>query len=433
MKKVLIITYYWPPSGGAGVQRWLKFVKYLRDYNWEPVIYTPKNPEAPAIDNSLLDDVPENITVLKKPIWEPYTFYKKFIGKKKEDKINAGFLSESKKPKFTEKISVWVRGNFFIPDARKYWIKPSIKYLTKYLQKNKVDIIVSNGPPHSAHLIALGIKQKLNIPWLADFRDPWTNIDFYDKLKLTSWANRTHKRLENEVLCKADKIVTVSRNWAKDFEKLGAKNIEVITNGFDNEDFNFSDEKVSEYFLLTHIGSLNKDRNPKFLWKVLKEICEENPQFKNDLKIKFIGKTDFSVFEYLKKINLMFCVEKDNYLPHHKVLQQSVKSTILLLLLNNTPNVLGIIPGKIFEYLAARRPILCIGTTNGDSAKIIKESNSGVVIDFNQKSELKNQLKLYYNLYQTGKLSVQSTNIQKFSRKELTRKMSVIFDELVKF
>ena len=294
-------------------------------------------------------------------------------------------------------------------------------------------IIVSNGPPHSAHLIALRIKQKLNIPWLADFRDPWTNIDFYDKLKLTSWANRTHKRLENEVLCKADKIVTVSRNWAKDFEKLGAKNIEVITNGFDNEDFNFSDEKISEYFLLTHIGSLNKDRNPKFLWKVLKEICEENPQFKNDLKIKFIGKTDFSVFEYLKKINLMFCVEKDNYLPHHKVLQQSVKSTILLLLLNNTPNVLGIIPGKIFEYLAARRPILCIGTTNGDSAKIIKESNSGVVIDFNQKSELKNQLKLYYNLYQTGKLSVQSTNIQKFSRKELTRKMSVIFDELVKF
>ena len=131
MKKVLIITYYWPPSGGAGVQRWLKFVKYLRDYNWEPVIYTPKNPEAPAIDNSLLDDVPENITVLKKPIWEPYTFYKKFIGKKKEDKINVGFLSESKKPKFTEKISVWVRGNFFIPDARKYWIKPSIKYPTK--------------------------------------------------------------------------------------------------------------------------------------------------------------------------------------------------------------------------------------------------------------------------------------------------------------
>ncbi|MBE9481851.1 MAG: glycosyl transferase family 1, partial [Bacteroidetes bacterium] len=175
MKKVLIITYYWPPSGGAGVQRWLKFVKYLREFGWEPIVYTPENPEAPDIDNSLEKDIPDNLTVIKRKIWEPYTAYKKFIGQEKEQKINAGFLSENKKPKLSENISVWIRGNFFIPDARKFWIKPSVKFLTNYLKNNPVDAMISSGPPHSMHMIALGLKQRLGIPWLADFRDPWTN------------------------------------------------------------------------------------------------------------------------------------------------------------------------------------------------------------------------------------------------------------------
>lgn len=171
MKRVLIITYYWPPSGGSGVQRWLKFVKYLREFGWEPVVYTPENPEMPSSDTSLLSEVSEDIEIIKTKIWEPYSFYKRFIGKKKSEKINTGFLSESKKPKLTEALSVWIRGNIFIPDARKFWIKPSVKFLKKYLADNPVDAMVSTGPPHSMHLIALGIKKSLNTPWIADFRD----------------------------------------------------------------------------------------------------------------------------------------------------------------------------------------------------------------------------------------------------------------------
>jgi hypothetical protein len=220
MKKVLIITYYWPPSGGAGVQRWLKFVKYLREFGWEPIVYTPENPEAPATDTSLLKDIPANITVIKQPIWEPYNLYKGFIGQKKEEKINAGFLSEKKKPGLAEKIAVWIRGNWFIPDARRFWIKPSVKFLSEHLRGNPVDVIVSTGPPHSMHLIALKLKKKLNIPWLADFRDPWTTIDFYDKLMLTKSSDKKHKGLELEVLKNADKVVTVSWNWSKDFKKI---------------------------------------------------------------------------------------------------------------------------------------------------------------------------------------------------------------------
>ena len=209
MKRVLIITYYWPPSGGAGVQRWLKFVKYLRNYGWEPIVYTAENGEMPVIDPSLEKDIPNNTTVLKTKIWEPYSFYKTFIGKKQNEKINASFLSENKKPSLTEKISVWIRGNFFIPDARKFWIKPSVKHLSNYLKSNPVDAIISSGPPHSMHLIALGIKKQFpKLKWVADFRDPWTNIDFYKELMLTSASDRKHKQLEKEVLLHADSVIS---------------------------------------------------------------------------------------------------------------------------------------------------------------------------------------------------------------------------------
>ncbi|MEA3317025.1 MAG: glycosyl transferase family 1, partial [Bacteroidota bacterium] len=184
-KKVLIITYYWPPSGGAGVQRWLKFAKFLPKYGWNPIIYTPENGEIPVTDKSLHKDISKETKVIKRKIWEPYTWYKKFIGQKNNQKINVGFLSENQKPKFTEKISVWIRGNFFIPDARKFWIKPSVKFLKTYLKNNNVDAIISTGPPHSMHLIAMQLQKKLNLPWIADFRDPWTNIDFYEDLLLT--------------------------------------------------------------------------------------------------------------------------------------------------------------------------------------------------------------------------------------------------------
>ncbi len=262
LRKVLIITYYWPPSGGAGVQRWLKFSKYLHEYGWEPIIYTPENPEAPSQDFTLLKEIPKGITIIKTPIWEPYEFYKKLVGMKKGEKVNAGFLNEKKKPALAEGFSTWIRGNFFIPDARKFWIKPSVKYLNNYLKQNPVDAIISTGPPHSMHLIALGVKKKLNIPWLADFRDPWTDIDFYHHLRLTKWADKKHKRLELSVLKNADIVTTVSNNWGKDLEKIYSRKVDIVTNGFDPEDFAAANQTLDTMFTLTHIGSLNKDRNP---------------------------------------------------------------------------------------------------------------------------------------------------------------------------
>ncbi|MEI6059581.1 MAG: glycosyltransferase family 4 protein [Bacteroidota bacterium] len=430
LRKVLIITYYWPPSGGAGVQRWLKFSKYLHEFGWDPIIYTPENPEAPAQDFSLLHEIPRGIEVIKTPIWEPYEFYKKLVGMKKGEKVNAGFLNEKKKPGLAEGFSTWIRGNFFIPDARKFWIKPSVKFLVKYLKNNPVDAIVSTGPPHSMHLIALGVKNKCDIPWLADFRDPWTQIDFYHQLHLSSIADNKHKRLEKAVLKTADSVVTVSKNWSKDLAALYPRKIEVVTNGFDAADFNTHSVDLDTRFTLTHVGSLNKDRNPNFLWATLKEICSENEFFNTDLELKFIGKTDIAVFDQLEKKGLIEKATKVDYMPHKEVIAEASRSQVLMLLINNTPNMAGIIPGKIFEYLASNRPVLCIAPPDGDSANIIKESGAGYVVDFGDSETLKKVILELYSKYKQGNLLINTGSISQFSRRSLTGSIAELLNSI---
>lgn len=419
MKKVLIITYYWPPTGGAGVQRWLKFAKYFRQYHWEPIIYTPSNPDFPINDDTLLKDIPSDLTVLKTAITEPYDIYRKIMGKKKTETVNQGFLSENKENGFLQSIMIWIRGNFFIPDARVFWIKPSIKYLSDYIQKNKIDAIISTGPPHSMHLIALALKEKFNLPWIADFRDPWTQIDFYDQLKLTDFADKKHKKLEYAVLSKANKVVTISKHCGLDLEKLAKRPVDVITNGFDKDDFVFDKPlPILNGFLLHHIGALNKDRNPYTLWKVLGDLCKENSDIKKDLFIQFTGKTDAIAFENLKQHGLESHVKKSEYMPHSDVVKLMAQSPILLLALNNTPNNAGVLSGKLFEYLAAKRPIFGIGLPNGDAAAILKETGAGVMVDFDDYEGTKQQILKLYEHYKNNLLFVSSKVIDNYSREQ---------------
>lgn len=435
MKKVLIITYYWPPSGGAGVQRWVKFVKYLRDFDWEPIIYIPENPHYPVLDNSFEKDIPENITVLKYPVWEPYDLYKKFMGMKKEEKVQHGFIQEKKQSAFKQNISNWIRSNIFIPDARKFWIKPSVKFLTKYFQTHqKPDVIISSGPPHSTHLVAMGLKKNLKIPWVADFRDPWTGIDFYSQLKLTKWADKKHHRLERKVLQNADKVISVGWHLAKELKSLGAKSVEVITNGYDESDFlNIESKPGNEKFTLSHIGSLNKDRNPQILWDALREMIDDNKEFGKKLEIKLVGKVDQFVLESIKKHNLINNFVKIDYIPHTELRNIFINSQILLLLLNNTPNIEGIITGKIFEYLASTRPILCIGSSTGDAAKIINETKSGKAFDFKDKNEIKSFISKKYEKFKTGHNNYNlNESVKKYSRKNLTQKLSGVLNEIIK-
>jgi glycosyltransferase involved in cell wall biosynthesis len=431
VKKVLIITYYWPPTGGAGVQRWLKFSKYFRQFGWEPVIYTPSNPDFPINDETLLKDVPDNLTVLKTHITEPYDIYRKIMGKKKTETVNQGFLSEGKENTMLQSVMIWVRGNFFIPDARKFWIKPSVSYLSQYIKANKIDAVISTGPPHSMHLIALGLKLKHHIPWIADFRDPWTQIDFYSQLKLSGYADKKHNKLENRVLTAADKVVTISPTCASDLEKLGMRKVDVITNGFDSDDFKFeSDLKLLKGFLFHHTGALNKDRNPYTLWNVLGDLCKENPELKKDLVLKFTGKTDAIVFESLKEQGLLENSQRTDYMTHSEVVKIMAQSPVLLLPLNNTPNNKGVLSGKLFEYLAAGRPIFGVGMRDGDAALILKETGAGTLCDFDDYEETKKAVSDLYQKYKSGQLFVNPLYIDKYSRESCAKVYAGLLDEI---
>ena len=430
MKKVLIITYYWPPSGGGGVQRWLKFTKYLREFGWEPVIYTHSNGEVPVIDHSLENEIPQDIEVIKRPIWEPFSIYKKLTGQKSSEKVQTGFLSEGKKPGLMQKIATWIRGNFFIPDARCFWIKPSARYLDKEIKRIAPDVIVTTGPPHSMHLIAEKLRQKHNIPWIADFRDPWTNIDFYPRLMLTSIADKIHRKLEAKVLKKADQVLTVSKNWALDFKNLGAGNVEVITNGFDPDDFPEETPSPESYFSLTHAGYLNEDRNPVKLWDTLGQLVKKDEKFNQALKIRFIGKTDRSVFESLKYHGLENHIENIDYLPHQEAIELCCRSQILLLLLSDTPEARGRIPGKLFEYLATKRPVFCIGPEDGDSARIIRETQSGYIASFHSSETIEKNILRAFQEFNSGEISIKPEGIEKYKRKQLTGELSKVLNNI---
>ena len=417
--KVLIITYYWPPAGGSGVQRWLKFVKYLRDFDIEPIIYTVKNPSYPIIDHSLEKEIPKNIKTLTLPIFEPLSLRSIFGGKNKS--MSAGFLDAN--PTFFGKISQYIRANYFIPDTRKFWIQPSLKFLTKFLNKHHVDVLITTGPPHSMHLIGYELKKRFPVKWISDFRDPWTEIDYFHQLPHTKKTISKHFQLEKKVIKTSDAVIVVSHTMKEKFLQF-TNEIDLITNGFDDQNINFT-QALDAKFSITHIGMMNSDRNPTILWQVLEEICDTNFEFKKDLKIKLIGKIDAVVLDDLNVFDndIVECIP---YVNHQEVVKYQSSSQILLLCINNVPSAKGIVTGKIFEYLQAKRPILAIGPEEGDAAKIITDTNAGVIIDFDNKVKLKEQLLLLYQKFKNNDLTSDSNGIEPYHRRNLTEQLATV-------
>lgn len=418
--KVLIITYYWPPAGGSGVQRWLKFVKYLQDFGVEPIVYTVENANYPKEDDTLINEVPKNIKVLKQPIWEPTDLF--FWKKKNQQKKGISNLSKGGFLSF-------IRGNFFMPDPKIFWVKPSIKFLQKYITENKVDIVISTGPPHSMHLIAKKIKEKNNIKWIADFRDPWSNLYYNKDFNQLSFAKKKNIKLEKAVLEKADYVVTVSNHLKKQFAAI-AKNVEVITNGFDDEVLSENTLVLDKKFTISYIGLLPKQSNPKILFSVLNQLCIENKDFKMDLQLNFIGDIADEVQLEIENNNLLENASFTGYVAHKKAIEFQKKAQVLLLLIPNVVNNKGILTGKLFEYLTAKRPILAIGPEDGDLATILKETNAGAISDFNNSVKLKAEILQLYQQYKTGGLEVSSKNINQYHRKELTQQLATIIKNL---
>ena len=420
-KKLLIVTYYWPPAGGPGVQRWLKFVKYLPDFNVQPIVYIPENPTYPIIDRGLESEVSEKAVILKHKIFEPYGLAS-FLGKNKTKKISSGIIPNQKKQSFLEKTLLWVRGNIFIPDARFLWVKPSVKYLKKYLQENNIDTIVTSGPPHSLHLIGLQLKQELGVTWLADFRDPWTTIGYHKALKLSSYAETKHKALEHQVLNTADIIIVTSKTTKTEFEAITSKPIAVITNGYDVEQV--IKQPLDEKFTIAHIGSFLSERNPRILWKAFKELTKENQDFAADFQLKLLGAVSQEVLDTIAEFKLNDFVLNLGYVSHQEAVAHQRKSQVLLLIEIDSEDTKSIIPGKVFEYMVSERPIIAIGPEDSDFAEIITSTNTGVFFTYDEKEKLKALLLKYYQDYKANNLKVHAVGLQQYSRKSLTEQLS---------
>lgn len=426
-QKVLIITYYWPPAGGPGVQRWLKFVKYLPEFGIEPIVYCPENPNYPILDESLVNEIPENITILKQPINEPYGLASLF-SKGKSKKISSGVIPKAKKQSLIEKAMLYVRGNYFIPDARKKWINPSVTFLTDYIKKHNIETIITTGPPHSLHLIGLKLKEKLNVKWLADFRDPWTTIGYHKELKLTEISKAKHLGLEQQVLNTADQIIVTSNHTKNEFKTKTKQPIAVITNGYDSHSVRV--EGKDELFTLSHIGSLLSERNPVVLWETLSELIKENEAFSKVFKLQLIGVVSDDVIESIHKNGLKKHLDVVGYVSHDDAIKFQMQSQLLLLIEIDSQDTKAIIPGKVFEYLISETPILAIGPKDADVEHIIKSTNTGTYFNYKQKVELKEQLLNYFEAFQNKTLKVNAIGLQPYSRKALTEKLVNLINQL---
>ncbi len=447
MKKVLIITYYWPPLGGSGVQRWLKFVKYLREFGWEPVVYTPLDAQRMATDYSLEKEIPQGVEVLQTKIVEPYSLYKLFTGKKEGD-IKPGFIGSNKGGKgasssapgtgaagssahFKERLSLFIRSNFFIPDPKTLWINPSARYLKKYLAQHPVDVIVSTGPPHSMHLIARKVSKATGTPWVADFRDPWTKMFTFKYMGYSKFVERIHKKLEKKVLQQANAVVTVTNTIAAEFEQIINRQVHVITNGFDPADFSSDQVEPEDGFTITYTGLFVKTQNPVILWKILGERCSNDSQFANDLKIRLIGDTDSSILASIHQNGLDNNLISMEYTPHNLIVEWQRKARVLLLAGGTEPESKGILTGKFFEYMAAQRPILGFGPKGGDMDIALEESGCGTMFDYQDSNGVSAFLEEQYKLFQAGQIPIVKGNIDAYSRVELTRQMATVLNTLI--
>ncbi len=426
MKRVLVIAYYWPPSGGSGVQRWVKFVKYLPDEGWEPVVWAPEGADYPSLDPSFEAEVPSSVEVLRGPIWEPYAAYRKLTGAKSTEvtEISSGPKS------FKQRLSLWIRANCFVPDPRVGWVRPSVKRLRKYLKEHPVDAIVTTGPPHSVHRIGLRLHRELGIPWVPDFRDPWSRMYYLKYLPMTPLARRRLCAMEQEVLDSCSTVLACTPLVQEEFQAQTRTPVANITNGYDEEDFIGPAPVADGHFNLVHTGLFAADGNPLALWKVLGELAAAEPGLREALRIRLVGKVDREVLEALSAAGLEANVVALGPMNHADAVREQRGATVLLLPLRNDPQYRPILPGKLFEYLAARRPVLGIGQTDGAMARVLAETAAGSTLDWNDADGLRTFLADAWKQHLAGGVPATAGDIGPYSRRATTHALAALLESV---
>lgn len=430
MKRVLIIVYYWPPTGGSGVQRWVKFAKHLRSFGWEPVIFTPDEPYVNERDESLLKDIPADIEVIKHPVFE----VSKYFGGAPTAPASGLQAKPSIVSKLKKAVGNYVRGNFFIPDPRILWVNPAVKFLTAYLKQNPVDAIISSGPPHSLHLIAKQLKEKTNTPWVADFRDPWLEILNFHGFSTSPSVLQKHGELFKSVINTADATITAHASVQKNFQLQTVKPVHLITNGYDAEEIQASEPATinKAKFNMVFVGIFYSILNSTAFWQALKELIDENETFRSKFQLIFVGKAQQEVMNDLEQYGLLPYCHFAGYVNHNIAVAYEKAADLLLLFTPSQPEFRYVIPGKLFEYLAVQKPILCIAESDNDSAQIIAKTNAGYIVRPTDKEAIKSAINNLYQQYQSGNIFSSSSGFESYERKALTKVLAGILNQLNK-
>lgn len=432
LKKVLIITYYWPPSGGVGVQRWLKFAKYLPDWGWEPIILTPSNPAFDLKDSSLIQDVRHETEVLKIPIWEPYSLVEKLSGKKGQQNLNRGMALEGGKKGILSRLFPWMRGNLFIPDPRVFWVRPATEFAMRILESNHIEAIITTGPPHSVHLIGRKLREKSGLPWIADFRDPWTKWEVLHRMQLSTLAMKLHQSLERKVLTTADLVLTATPGLQEDLDKLGARLSKTVLNGVDHADLpaGYPDTSVPDKFRIVYVGLMNEKRNPPALWEALDELCARSEEFRADLEVSLTGSISAAIQQSLTAYDNIKdrCVIREN-VSHQEVFNLYQSAAVLLLLVEQEAASRIVIPAKLYEYMTAQKPVLYIGDPTNGAGEIIEKENAGGSFYHHEKEKIRAYVWELFEQYRAGNI-VRRINYQDYLRKNQVRIVADSLDRL---
>ncbi|MGC3948653.1 MAG: glycosyl transferase [Chryseolinea sp.] len=430
-KKVLIIAYYWPPSGGSGVQRWLKFVKYLPEFGWKPHVFTPENPSYPVIDASLEKDVPAEAVVIRFPIWEPYDAFRKlssvFDGKKNTRPAGTSMVSAKRTSTF-QGVSTWIRANWMVPDPRVFWVKPSAIFLHDYIRKHNIRRVITTGPPHSVHLIGYELKLKNpDIVWIADFRDPWSEWGFLDSLGVGPRARSAHRKAEQKVLQQCDIILTITPFYQRQFAKLSGRSVRLLTNGFDDADFKNLKVLPTTKFVVRHVGTINEKCDPRPFMLALADLIRSDSDFRHDIHLDFVGDVHPQFKEFAMNLSDVNSVaEFTPPVPHAALIDLYATSSLLLLVLTGYKDAEGYMPGKLFEYIATGLPILGIGPEQGDAAQLLNESGAGKMVDGTQAENIKIALKDAHRHWKDGDALAHRSSDERYSRRGIASKLAAL-------
>jgi len=431
-RKVLIFTYYWPPASGPGVQRFLKFAKYFPEYGWQPIVITPKDGSYPYYDETLLYDIPANMEIHHTKTLEPFGLYN-FLRGAKGKSVPVAMTGIKDSNSLLQKMSKYIRANYFIPDARIGWNKYAIKKANEIISNTEINAIITTGPPQSSHLIGLHLKKTHKLPWIADFRDPWTTVYYNKFLPRSSSSIRKDKKLENIVLENADIVTTVSPGIKNEFEDR-AKRSEVIYNGFDENDIYSSKLSPTPKFRLSYIGNYKPNQDVEALWLAIKELKEEIADFAENFNLSFTGIVDPNIIARINDLGLVDILETNTFVTHSEANNLMFNTNLLLFVIPQGSNNQVILTGKIFEYLASRSPMLSIGPTDGNASEVINESGRDQMIAYEDKEVIKKVILDYYEKWQHhDKMPFKHENndYQRFSRKELTKQYSSLLNTLI--